>query len=66
MTPPEADPFGVPKKLVPAPAVHAAPASAGAALAIRVERLEAEVGTLRAELAALAALAARLGSGKDP
>jgi SpoVK/Ycf46/Vps4 family AAA+-type ATPase len=30
MTPPEADPFGVPKKLVPAPAVHAAPAPAKA------------------------------------
>jgi SpoVK/Ycf46/Vps4 family AAA+-type ATPase len=30
MTPPEADPFGVSKKLVPAPAVHAAPATAKA------------------------------------
>jgi SpoVK/Ycf46/Vps4 family AAA+-type ATPase len=28
MTPPEADPFGVPKKLVPAPALHAASAPA--------------------------------------
>jgi SpoVK/Ycf46/Vps4 family AAA+-type ATPase len=30
MTPPEADPFGVPKKLVPAPAMHAAAAPAKA------------------------------------
>ena len=61
--PPEAQHAVDPPYSPGAPAVHAAPASAGAALAIRVERLEAEVGTLRAELATLVA---RLGRGTDP